>query len=279
MTIQFYIEKLQELLKAFHTLTGLRIVVYDSEYHEIASYPRFNCAFCSRIQSSVDGKSRCDNSNKASFDYCQKHKELYTYHCHAGLVESMIHLKKDDRIVGYIMFGQISDIADTAQRVIALSKLYKDMEEEIVALPYKTNEEIQSASVILLTLAKYTVNEQIVRINKDQFILQLEDIIHQNIDNSDLNVNMIAKKMNVCKTTLYNFSTRYLHMGIAKYITKIRIIEAKKLLQNLELPIVKICYYIGFNDYNYFSRLFKKEVGMTCTEYRQKYIKDLSISN
>jgi two-component system response regulator YesN len=54
------------------------------------------------------------------------------------------------------------------------------------------------------------------------------------------------------------------------YLTNIRIEKAKKLLQNRELSIKTICVDTGYSDPNYFSRIFKKQVGITPTEYRDK---------
>lgn len=54
------------------------------------------------------------------------------------------------------------------------------------------------------------------------------------------------------------------------YLTKVRITNAKQLLQNRDLSIKEICYTIGYSDPNYFSRNFKKIVGVTPTEFREQ---------
>lgn len=53
------------------------------------------------------------------------------------------------------------------------------------------------------------------------------------------------------------------------YLTRVRITKAKQLLHNRELSIKEICYTIGYSDPNYFSRNFKKIVGVTPTEFRE----------
>jgi two-component system response regulator YesN len=55
-----------------------------------------------------------------------------------------------------------------------------------------------------------------------------------------------------------------------EYLTNIRIEEAKKLLQNRDVSIKNICVDTGYSDPNYFSRIFKKQVGVTPTEYRER---------
>lgn len=53
------------------------------------------------------------------------------------------------------------------------------------------------------------------------------------------------------------------------YLTCVRINKAKELLKNKSLSVKEICFTIGYSDPNYFSRNFKKIVGVTPTEYRE----------
>jgi two-component system response regulator YesN len=57
-----------------------------------------------------------------------------------------------------------------------------------------------------------------------------------------------------------------------EYLTNIRIERAKLLLQSKEVSIKNICVETGYSDPNYFSRIFKKQVGVTPTEYREKNV-------
>ena len=53
------------------------------------------------------------------------------------------------------------------------------------------------------------------------------------------------------------------------YLTNIRIEKAKQLLSKKELSVKEIGIKVGYSDPNYFSRIFKKSVGQTPTEYRE----------
>ena len=54
-----------------------------------------------------------------------------------------------------------------------------------------------------------------------------------------------------------------------EYLTNIRIEKAKELLGNSDYSMKEICVMVGYSDPNYFSRSFKKNVGVTPTEYKE----------
>ncbi|MNP49678.1 HTH-type transcriptional regulator YesS [compost metagenome] len=52
------------------------------------------------------------------------------------------------------------------------------------------------------------------------------------------------------------------------YLTSLRIGRAKELIVQGGYSQKEICFLVGYNDPNYFSRVFKKVTGFTPTEYR-----------
>ena len=57
--------------------------------------------------------------------------------------------------------------------------------------------------------------------------------------------------------------------SIIDYVIEKRIDEAKRLLLEGAVPLSDIAEYLGFHDYNYFSRVFKKRSGYTPSAYRR----------
>ena len=50
------------------------------------------------------------------------------------------------------------------------------------------------------------------------------------------------------------------------------IMEAKNILMSTDNTVAETAYQLGFENPPYFSRLFKKQVGLTPTEYREQFI-------
>ncbi len=59
---------------------------------------------------------------------------------------------------------------------------------------------------------------------------------------------------------------------INKYITLYRLDKAKDLLKNPIIKIETIAKKVGYSDGDYFSKVFKKHVLCTPTEYRKKFL-------
>ena len=60
-------------------------------------------------------------------------------------------------------------------------------------------------------------------------------------------------------------------MSLIDFINLNRIEAAKVYLQNNTSSITEIAFIVGFNDVNYFSRVFKKMTGLTPSQYRHKH--------
>ncbi len=63
----------------------------------------------------------------------------------------------------------------------------------------------------------------------------------------------------------------HVEQSFIEYVTEWRISKAKTYLLDNNLSLKEIAITIGYKDPNYFSRVFKKEVGMSPTDYRKQY--------
>lgn len=57
-----------------------------------------------------------------------------------------------------------------------------------------------------------------------------------------------------------------------EYLIFFRMKKAKQLLRDPKLPIQHVAYAVGYNDPFAFSKIFKKEVGMSPTQYREQHL-------
>ena len=88
--------------------------------------------------------------------------------------------------------------------------------------------------------------------------------------NHSIPVSEYADKLNVTAAHLYKIVKRFTGKTPLTWINEAIILEAKKMICNTELTISEVAANVGINDPSYFSRLFKKQVGMTPVEFREK---------
>lgn len=98
---------------------------------------------------------------------------------------------------------------------------------------------------------------------------EIVDYINEHF-REDITLKMIAKKFYVNPVYLGQALHKKLNIGFKKYLENLRMEEAKKLLKTTDKPIYEIAFEVGYNDPEYFSRVFYKAYGMTPSQYKQQ---------
>lgn len=85
----------------------------------------------------------------------------------------------------------------------------------------------------------------------------------------NISINDIAYACSCSTSTVSHLFKKNTDHSVKAYVVKLRIEQAKKLLQTSDLPINTIAAICGFENTNYFSFSFKKVVGNSPKEYRE----------
>ncbi|TCT15537.1 AraC-like DNA-binding protein [Natranaerovirga pectinivora] len=110
----------------------------------------------------------------------------------------------------------------------------------------------------------------------NQYSPTVRQILHHiefNLD-SKLNLNDLAEKYNLSVPYLSSLFKKEVGITIIKYINQLRIQTAIKLLNTSLLSIQEIASFVGIYDFNYFTKIFKKETGITPSDYRKNLFCD-----
>lgn len=99
----------------------------------------------------------------------------------------------------------------------------------------------------------------------DYVVLYIRNHYMDDIDFSD-----ISSRMGFSSAYLTKLFNKYVGNTPLKYLTDVRIHEAKHLLLNTTLPIREVGEKVGYPDQFHFSKTFRKLTGINPTAYRQK---------
>lgn len=81
----------------------------------------------------------------------------------------------------------------------------------------------------------------------------------------------IMKKFSINRNKLNELFIKETSTTCINYLTKMRVNLAQVILAETELQIAEISYRVGFEDPNYFIKVFKKYTGVTPSSYRKSF--------
>ncbi len=144
-------------------------------------------------------------------------------------------------------------------------------EEELKAL---VDQLLRNRKGLIKRLGQMIVDKQNRKDSKMEnedvlFIQKISEIIHSEIGNSDLSPQMIADKMFISSSHLNRKIKAITDFSTTGYILNLRLNRAKKLLVTTQKQIGEVAMECGFSDFAYFSRTFKKEFGITPSQYQR----------
>ncbi len=80
----------------------------------------------------------------------------------------------------------------------------------------------------------------------------------------------IAEELGISSSYLSQLFSKHCGFGFVDYLTEIRMNRARELLCRDGFSIQDVSYAVGYQDPNYFGRLFKREVGVSPSRYANK---------
>lgn len=101
-----------------------------------------------------------------------------------------------------------------------------------------------------------------------KFLTKVIQTIHDYISESDLNADMLCRKVGMSRIQLYRKLRSLTNQTVHEFITNIRLQKAVHLLEEKRMTITDVAFAVGFNDLTYFARCFRKRYHKSPSEYR-----------
>lgn len=212
-----------------------------------------------------------------------------TFHAEAGdtiaVNSNELHCFVSDKPVTYICviirFSFFNDV--DFENILLLSKIPPDdiihrhictMRKEYCSRNIGADMMVKGEAYLLMThlrrcytQAKLSDYEYNVRMAKLKKINEILDFIHEHY-NENISTSQLAKKYFLSEGYICHMFKKASGKTITGYLNDFRIEKASVLLKNTDESISEIAARVGFDDVNYFDRLFKKRMNINPKKYR-----------
>ncbi|WKS99177.1 arabinose operon transcriptional regulator AraC [Gallibacterium salpingitidis] len=178
-------------------------------------------------------------------------------------------LQWEENIDGILLTRNIDQ-----QSYHCIEKLFIDVEEQSKSTQSYSTELAENYLEQLLIRCKRLQPASFSR-KIDARILQAINYMMDDIK-QDYSINEIAAHVYLSPSRLIHLFSQEMGMSILKWRDDQRINYAKQLLFTTNIPIGAISRNVGFTDPLYFSRVFKKKVGVSPKVFRESFVENRS---
>ena len=102
-----------------------------------------------------------------------------------------------------------------------------------------------------------------------EFLRHATDIIYREMKNADFTPTKLARELAISVSQLNKKLNAIAGYPSSTYILQVKLSHAKKIITSQNRTIGEVAAECGIYDVNYFSRLFKKHIGLTPTQFRR----------
>ncbi len=281
-------EDITSFINAVRTLCNAGICFYDlKDFFNYGSYgEKMNkghyCSFCKKARTLPIGRQKCDESDRENAVLLAKqYKKPFFHECHLGMRELVVPLIENDVLIGIIFVGQCRLDENYEATIFEKAKKITNDPSDIVRLynqlPVVSREIITNVGEIIFHYFSTQIqNIELLfgELRKKEFTgTSLADGIRDFIElnfQSRISTKEIAQVFHVNLSYASRCFSKKFGITITNFILQTRIDYAKLLLTQTKASINDISFNVGFEDSNYFSRLFKKNVGCSPKQYREQ---------
>ncbi|UII29122.1 helix-turn-helix domain-containing protein [Fulvivirga maritima] len=236
------------------------------------------------------GRTKYDHDN-GSLAFLKPHQKVLMNNVETSEKGFLLYIH-EDFLVNHSLHSEINKYGFFDYEVNEALHL-SPKEEEIlwdlfnkIQVEYHNNQDEYSKDIILTHIDSFLKYAQ--RFYKRQFlnrsvlsgsiITKFTEILKQYFENGGLqksglpSVKYMAEKLALSPKYLSDLLKQETGKTALEHIHIALVIEAKNILMGTDKTVAETAYQLGFENPPYFSRLFKKEVGVTPTEYREQFL-------
>ena len=289
-------KKIGELLRYYTEIYHLQICIKDfygfipgnkALDQVLQPYLAHTNSFCMYMKSSTASYHRCLKMIRKMYEKIEKENCEYFYGtCHAGLGEYVIPIRYEKTLLGSINIGffqkdpiiEFGKMKHTCEIMPLLHFDYaKQLYNESIETPAIRSEELLPTFFLLAEYLGHTheilavLHPELSRFrysssNEDDILSHALNFINMNYYHH-ISVDDLASFAHCSPSYLSHIFKKRTEMNINSYINRVRIDHSKEQLEHATSSIATIALDCGFEDPNYYSKIFTNIMGISPREY------------
>lgn len=100
-------------------------------------------------------------------------------------------------------------------------------------------------------------------------VSRVTEYIQEHYAEQDLSIAKLADFVYLTPTYLSAVFKKQTGLTIGQYLLEVRVENAKQKMRDPQLKFYQVSEMVGYEDANYFAKIFKKKTGVTPTEYKE----------
>ncbi len=258
-------DEVQHLLDSFAALMKVQAVFFAADGRILKRGRDYgNSSYCELVQHKYFHISQCIELDRTMQQKCAQSGKLICYTCHAGLNELIAPVKIYGMCAGYIVLGQVRTRSDFPSFIARDSSAQK----KFLALPYIAPDEINNLENMLQVMIEYIVGRELIFYSGD---LRYRKILHF-LDlhfTENITLKQLARYLGCSDSSLTHYLYKTHRTSFKKLLIAKRLNEAERLWkESHNISIAETASRVGYDDYHYFSRLYRQVRGITPGQFR-----------
>lgn len=255
------------LLDSFAAIIKTQVIFYSSGGEILKRGKDWSVSnFCTLVQNKYFSLGTCQQLDREMQTFSRKCGKSCSFQCHAGLTEIIAPVKVLDEIAGFVELGQFR----TSDEIPSFIKDDEEIKRYYLELPCFTQQETESLKDMLNTLIEYIVSRELISFSENLRYRRLVCYINRNLT-GNLSLGAAAKHLNISQSGLEHFLREQYDTSFKRMVIQRRLKKAEELWKNdPDLLVGEVANAVGINDPHYFSRLYRKERGITPGEFRKR---------
>jgi len=255
-----------------------------------APYLYHNNPFCNYLKKNEAAFRSCARSKNVLCRMCSRTEEPFYGSCYMGVEEMRFPIRWNGRLIAFLCVGQFCSDPRAADERLTRQAAKYGLDAEELKDRYRATTKPLTLDVEELHAHVGMLSEYIALLY-EKFLLTARSA--QNIDTvaeSHKRSYIVHRTVEYIKENyMYPITLKALASGsycseaylshlfkektgqtITEYINKLRVQRAKQLLDVTSVTVTDIAHQCGFNDSNYFARVFRQHVGKSPKQYRER---------